>query len=97
MAMLLQLSTDMLCSVVAVTIHHGQGSRRPKVDFPPRGIRRNDPRRAFSRLSRLSRLCLHQIEDVVLQVAVFSRTWPAARRAGQYMPHKAALRAVTMI
>jgi hypothetical protein len=23
------------------------------------------------------------------QVAVFSRTWPAARRAGQHMPHEA--------
>jgi hypothetical protein len=27
----------------------------------------------------------------VLQVAVFSRTWPAARRAGQYMPNKAGI------
>jgi hypothetical protein len=25
------------------------------------------------------------------QVAVFSRTWPAARRAGQHMPHKAGI------
>jgi hypothetical protein len=25
------------------------------------------------------------------QVAVFSRTWPAARRAGQYMPHKSGI------
>jgi hypothetical protein len=25
------------------------------------------------------------------QVAVFSRTWRAARRAGQYMPHKAGI------
>jgi hypothetical protein len=25
------------------------------------------------------------------QVAVFSRTWPAARRAGQCMPHKAGI------
>jgi hypothetical protein len=29
--------------------------------------------------------------DDVQQVAVFSRTWPAARRAGQYMPHKAGI------
>jgi hypothetical protein len=26
--------------------------------------------------------------DMALQVAVFSRTWPAARQAGQCMPHK---------
>jgi hypothetical protein len=25
------------------------------------------------------------------QVAVFSRTWPAARQAGQYMPHNAGI------
>jgi hypothetical protein len=27
----------------------------------------------------------------ILQVAVFSRTWPAVRRADQYMPHKAGI------
>jgi hypothetical protein len=27
----------------------------------------------------------------LLQVAVFSRTWPAARRPGQYMPDKAGI------
>jgi hypothetical protein len=34
-----------------------------------------------------------ELEDVEnrLQVAVFSRTWPAARRAGQYIPHKAGI------